>query len=151
MEKQKKTSNKTEVFFYKLCKMKTLKFIFAVVVVALLFGGCKYDFIVPEKVIDPDDPNTEQVSFLNDILPIFTNNNSCTSCHQAGGIAPDLSAGNAYSSINSAKYINSVTPEESLIYTEPDPANTDVHSHKKYSAAQAALILTWIKQGAQDN
>lgn len=131
--------------------MKTLKFIFAVVVVALLLGGCKYDFIVPEQIINPDDPNADQVSFSADILPIFNNNNNCTACHKTGGISPDLTTANAYTSLNTAKYINTANPEQSLIYTEPDPANTGVHTHKKYSAAQAAFVLTWIKQGAQNN
>ncbi|MFW6370148.1 MAG: c-type cytochrome [Bacteroidota bacterium] len=128
--------------------MKTLKLIFTIVAVALLFSQCQYDFIVPEEIIDPDDPSAEEVSFSAEIIPIFANN--CTACHNTGGQRPDLTAENAYSVLTgTTRYINEDTPEESLIYTRAHPSNTD--SHPKYSEAEAALVLTWIKQGAQNN
>ncbi len=115
-----------------------------VVMVSVLAGGCKYDWILPEEVpvIDPEVP----ISFTQEILPIFSEKN-CTACHD-GSPAPDLSEANAYASINSASYINRTTPEESVIYTEPHP---DGEHTVKYSAAQAALILAWIEQGAENN
>jgi hypothetical protein len=128
--------------------MKIFKLLFAVVAVTLVLSGCKYDFIVPEDVPDPDDPNAEQVSFSQEILPIFSAH-SCTSCHDTGGQMPDLTAENAYSSINTTRYINFDTPEESLIYTRPHPSNTG--SHPTYSEAQAAKLLLWINQGAKNN
>ncbi len=128
--------------------MKTLKFFITVVVIALLFGGCKYDFILEEEtvVINPDDPDAVQVSFSSDILPIFTSN--CIACHKTGGQAPDLTADKAYASLGSS--INTSSPETSIIYTEPNP-DTSVHTHKKYTANQAALVLAWIQQGAKNN
>jgi hypothetical protein len=149
-EKTKKTSNTKEVFFYKIeCKMRTLKFLITIVVIALLFGGCKYDFILPEEVpiVDPEDPNAEQISFSSAIVPIFTG--KCISCHKTGGQIPDLTADNAFPSLNSTRYINSASPEESRIYSRANPANTD--SHPKYSAAEAAKVLGWIQQGAKNN
>ena len=129
--------------------MKTFKLLFAVVVVALLFSQCAYDFIVPEEiiVIDPDDPDAEQISFSGAIVPIFTA--KCVSCHKTGSQIPDLTAANAFSSLNSTRYISSSSAAESKIYTKPNPANTD--SHPKYSAAEAALVLGWIQQGAKNN
>lgn len=115
-----------------------------VVMASVLVGGCKYDWILPEEMpdIDPDEP----ISFSQQILPIFSEKN-CTACHD-GSPAPDLTEANAYSSINTASYINTTTPEESSLYTEPHP---DGGHPVKYSAAQAALILAWIEQGAQNN
>jgi hypothetical protein len=125
--------------------MKTLK-LFAVILLALFFSQCKYDFIVPEEVIDPTDPNVEVISFSNEIVPIFTDLN-CIACHTTGATAPDLTSANAYSSIVPS-YVNLDNPEESEILTKPGPSS----SHpKKYSEAQAALILTWIVQGAENN
>ena len=131
--------------------MKTLKFLFTVVVIALLFGGCKYDFIVEEEipVVDPEDPNAEQISFSSDILPIFTTGNNCTSCHSTGKTAPDLTATKAYSALIS-KYVNTTSPEQSKIYTVPK-SDVSGHSQKKYTANQAALVLLWIQQGAKNN
>lgn len=128
--------------------MKIFKLLFALVLVTFIFSGCKYDFIVPEEVVDPDDPDVEVVSFSEDIIPIFSDNN-CTACHDTGGQIPDLTAANAYSSINTSRYINTSSPEESNIYTRPHPSNSG--SHPKYSEAEAALVLTWIKQGAENN
>jgi len=126
--------------------MKTLKFIFAVVVVALLMGGCKYDFIVPEEI---PTPNPDQpVSFATQIVPIFTTDD-CVSCHKAGGQSPDLTSADIYSQIVPA-LVDTTNPESSIIYDFPAPS-TSKHSWKKYSAAQAAYILNWIKEGAKDN
>ncbi len=122
----------------------------AIVVITLLFGACKYDFILPEEIPDPNDPNTDEVKFSEQVLPIFTNNNNCTACHDTGGQIPDLTAGNAYNAINNTRYLNSVNPEQSRIYTVAHP-DTDGHKQKKYTATQAAVILTWIKQGAKNN
>lgn len=125
--------------------MKTLK-LFALVFVALLLSQCKYDFIVPEEVVDPTDPDAEEVSFSGQIAPIFTNLD-CIACHKTGATSPDLTSANAYSSIVPSR-VNLDNPEESKIYTKPSPSG----SHpKKYSDAQAALVLTWITQGAKNN
>ena len=131
--------------------MKIVRILIMVFVVTSLFNGCSYNFIVPEEVpvIDPDDPDAPQVSFASDIIPIFTANNNCTSCHN-GNQAPDLRAENAFAAINTSRYINTATPAESKIYTYCSPETT-THMRKKYNSAQAALILAWIQQGAKNN
>lgn len=117
--------------------------------IALLNSGCKYDWVIPEEipVIDPDDPN-QQISFSEDILPIFVNGNNCTACH-GGSQVPDLREDMAYTSINTTRYINKSTPEESRIYMVPNPESGS--HYKQYTATQAALILAWIQQGAKNN
>ena len=125
--------------------MKALKIIFSMIALALVMGGCAYNFFPEEEDIpDTTDPDTaEPVSFSATIAPVFEA--KCTRCHDAGR-APDLTAGNAYSSINRARYINSEDPESSLIYTKA------LTSHSAtYSAAEAANLLLWIKQGANNN
>lgn len=131
--------------------MKLFKILFAVFLVALIFTGCRYSFVVPEQVINPDDPNAPEVSFASQIETIFNNNNNCTQCHTTGKQLPDLSTGHAYASLNTSRYINTASPDQSLIYTHPNPDNASVHTQKKYTAAQAALVLTWITQGAKNN
>lgn len=131
--------------------MKKLKTLFAIIVVALLTSGCVYNFILPEAVIptvDPEDPDAPQISFIAEIAPIF--NSKCIGCHKPGMTAPDLTSANAIAALNNPKYINSATPEESKIYTHPHP-DTGTHTQKKYTANEAALVLGWIVQGAQDN
>jgi len=118
------------------------------IAMALIFGGCAYNFIVEEEVIDPSDPDAPEVSFSTEIVPIFTS--KCIACHYTGNQIPDLTASNAYSSVNTSRYIKTSSPESSLIYTHPDPGTSE-HNWAKYSEAEAALVLTWITQGAQNN
>lgn len=117
---------------------------FIVVLMFLLMGitSCEYEFVEIDEP-DPDIP----VSFAEDIVPVFTANSNCTACHRTGATSPDLSAANAYNSIVPG-LINADNPELSRIYTVPSPAS----SHpSRYTPIQAARLLTWIKQGAQNN
>lgn len=119
-----------------------------VAAVMVMASSCKYDWIIPEEipVIDPDDPN-QVISFSEEILPIFTSGNNCTACHN-GSQAPDLREASAFSSLNSTRYINKTSPEESRIYAFPHPNGSH---YKKYTGTQAALVLAWIQQGAKNN
>ncbi|WP_372647909.1 hypothetical protein [Draconibacterium sp.] len=125
--------------------MKALKIILSIFLIGLIFGGCAYNWIVEEEVIDPTDPDAPEVSFSAEITPIFSA--KCTACHTTGNQMPDLTPSNAYNSLNSSRYINTSDPASSLIYTKPSPTG----SHVKYSESEAALVLTWITQGAQNN
>ena len=127
--------------------MKKSNIYFLLFVIGLLLNACTYDFIAQE-VVTPVDP-TVDVLFSTQILPIFSA--SCIACHKTGGQAPDLTAANAYNSIKSMNLANTAAPETSLIYTFPNPANTSAHTWQKYSASEAELVLTWIKQGAKNN
>jgi len=149
---------KRSLFFFNMMKnYRTMKKISLIIFVfALIFtAGCKYDFIVEEEI--PVDGGgggggggTTDISFAQTIEPIFNNGNNCTACHKTGGTKPDLSTGKAYTSISNAAYINSATPESSKIYSVVEPGSS-THMHKKYTAAQAANVLNWIKQGAKNN
>lgn len=112
---------------------------------SLLLTGCKYDFILPVEV----PPITGSVKFSTQIAPIFSTGGKCTSCHKTGGESPDLSAANAYAAIKPG-LVNTTAPAQSIIYAFPSPT-TGTHSWKKYTAGEAALILAWITEGANNN
>jgi hypothetical protein len=112
------------------------------VVILMITTSCEYEFIEIDQP-DPDVP----VKFSEDILPVFTTNSNCTACHRTGGTPPDLSTANAFGSIVPA-LINSENPELSRIYTVPSPASSHA---SRYTPLQAAKVLNWIKQGAQNN
>lgn len=128
--------------------MKKTGKLLAIAFLILMAAACQYDFIVPEETI-PVEPGTE-ISFATQVLPIFTDNNNCTLCHKTGGTSPDLTAGKAYTQLNTAKYINKAAPEQSLLYKAVAPGQ-GFAGHKTVTAAQAALILGWIQQGAKNN
>jgi hypothetical protein len=112
---------------------------------SLLLTSCKYDFILPVEV----PPITGSVKFSTQIAPIFSTGSKCTSCHKTGGESPDLSAANAYAAIKPG-LVNTAAPAQSIIYALPSPT-TGTHSWKKYTAGEAALILAWITEGANNN
>jgi hypothetical protein len=117
---------------------------FATFLITIGLFSCQYETIE----VDLPDP-AEPVSFLSDIIPIFTSNNNCTACHDTGATAPDLTASNAFNSIVPA-LINTEDPQSSRIYQFPHPSSA-THGFKKYTHLQAALVLAWIEQGAENN
>jgi hypothetical protein len=124
------------------------KIIFGLLFLFLILGwqGCIYDFVAPD-VTTPVDPSVP-ILFATQIQPIFTAN--CILCHKTGGTSPDLTAGNAYNSINSSKYINTSSPAQSLIYRRVIPTG-GFTGHFNLPSDQAALLLGWIQQKAQNN
>jgi hypothetical protein len=131
--------------------------LFAVAIMSMT--GCEKDY---NYVAKPTTNNgggggtggTTTVSFATDVQPIFTANCATASCH-GGTIEPNLSAGNAYSSITGGGYINTGEPTSSDLYrriTLPssDPAFMP-EGGTALSGDKVAKILTWIQEGAQNN
>jgi len=107
--------------------------------------GCYYDQVYVAPEIPDLPPPDEEISFDTQIQPIFTA--KCIACHPPTR-SLDLTEGKAYASINNATYIDLGTPAESLIYTKPSPTG----SHPgQYNTTEAALLLRWIEEGAQNN
>lgn len=118
------------------------------VVITIILGtaSCTYEVIAPEA--PPPPPDT--ISFNDDIQPIFDASCAVSGCHDAGGWSPDLSAGNAYSSLTggSTQYVDTDNPENSLLYQK---INTGGSMEEYATAADRVNILTWIEKGAQNN
>src|SRR5215213_4087796 len=84
--------------------------------VVVAFTGCYKDIISPGQ--DPNGP-PQQVSFSGDLLPMLVANCSTSGCHDATPAhKPSLTAANAYKSITSGGYINTLVPTSSIIYNE---------------------------------
>ncbi len=134
--------------------MKKIGIIFLTSFLALVITGCVYNFVIPEQeyTYNPGGSSggggSSDISFSKNVEPIFNTGSNCTACHKSGGTNPDLTTGKAYASI--ASLINTANPENSKIYLYPAPT-TSTHSHKKYTTAEAATVLNWIKQGAKNN
>lgn len=126
--------------------MKRRNIFFIIALVAILFTGCKYDYILPDYV-PPIDNGGNPISFSTQVAPIFSTGNKCTQCHKPGGTSPDLTAANAYTQLMS-QFVNTANPEQSIILTMP---GSSAHSWKKFTATEAQTILQWIKEGAKNN
>lgn len=128
--------------------LKTVLWIVGSLFTIGLLSGCYKDKTV---ILDTGEEITRTVSFSNDIIPIFNKSCNNSGCHSAGAKAPDLTAANAYLSLSAGNYMNSSTPQNSELYLwmtgkkgTPMPLSGP---DKDYNA----LVLAWIKQGAQNN
>ncbi len=114
----------------------------------LLLIGCYKDKTV---VSDTGEEITRTVSFAGDILPLLNSSGNTSGCHNAGGIKPDLSAGNAYVALTNGGYVSTSDAASSqLMLWMTGKKGTPMPTtgvNKDYNA----LVLAWIKQGAQNN
>lgn len=114
----------------------------------LLLTSCYKDKTV---IFDTGEEITRTVTFSGDIITIFNASCNTSGCHNAGGVAPNLTAASAYTALTSGNYITTSNPQNSELYLwmigkkgTPMPLSGP---NKDYNA----LILAWIKQGAQNN
>lgn len=121
--------------------MKKHSIFLILVLLSLFINGCKYDFILPPEV-PVVDPGTPPVSFSTDIIPILTA--KCILCHSTQ--TPTMGASVAFSQLV-PNYVNKTSPASSKFYTVP---TSGTHG-ATVSTAQAALILRWITEGANNN
>ena len=121
--------------------MKKQSIFLILILLSLFLNGCKYDFILPPEVpvVTPGD---QPILFSTQILPILTN--KCILCHSTQ--APTMGASVAYAQLV-PKYVNTASPASSKLYTVP---TSGTHG-ATVSAAQGALILKWITEGAKNN
>jgi hypothetical protein len=160
MLNQRKTQNKlaaasgfsTENFPLKnkFSSMRNTKIMLCTSLIGLLLvfaASCKYDEILPEPV-EPIEPG---VSFAEDLIPIFNEGCNTSGCHGVNEFDPDLSPANAYDALFEGGYIDTIMPENSLLYRwmrgdegAPMPING---TNPTYNAT----VLAWIQEGALNN
>lgn len=120
-----------------------------ITILILAVSGC-YKTITIVK--NPGSDITTEMSFANDIIPIFEKSCALSGCHSSGGKAPDLSSANAFNSLINGSYIKANDPDNSelmLWLTGKKPAVMPLGSGPNQEIN--AKIYAWIKQGAKNN
>ena len=112
-----------------------------------LLVSCYKDKTVIEEAAEV----TRTVSFSKDIVPIFNKSCNTSGCHSAGGLKPDLSANNAYNVLTSGSYYSKSKPSSSFLYQKMLGNKGAVMPISGSNSEYNALILAWIKQGANNN
>lgn len=125
---------------------KIIGFLASLTIVLLI--GCYKDKTV---FLDTGEVITRTVSFTNDIIPIFNSSCNISGCHSTGGKSPDLTVLNAYNSLTNGGYITISDPQTSLIYLWMTGKRGTPMPVSGINKDFNALILAWIKQGAQNN
>jgi hypothetical protein len=147
----------------------TIAGIIFIILIALLFTGCKHDPILQPGMIattstsQPENnppsytDNTcdpDSVYFNNDILPLFISNCAKSNCHDAAGHQHGVIL-NSYSNIISTGDIEAGNPSagkimEALTTNELDDRMPPPPAAPLFNS-QINLINTWINQGALNN
>jgi hypothetical protein len=105
--------------------------------------GCYKDIITES---DPDGPPM-QVSFKDELLPIFTKSCALSGCHAAGAHTPELTEANAYKSLNNGVYVNTLIPRQSKLY---EMINGEMSTYIP-SPLDKRKVYDWIRNGAPNN
>ena len=121
-------------------KRKILHVIMLMIGIVTIFS-CQYEKIM----IDAPDP-TVPVSYSGDLQPIW--DKSCVGCHGTGGTSPDLTPANSYNALFAGGFVDTLSPQTSIIYTCMMPGGSMASFT---NANEAGLVLNWITQGAKNN
>jgi hypothetical protein len=110
----------------------------------LIFASCAKHTVKPEQ---SNIDTTQKVSYKDNIQPMFTASCLGSFCH-SGSVAPNLMEGQSYNSIISGNFVNTATPNQSVLYIEMAPGGgMSMHC----TTADADLVLLWITKGALNN
>ena len=115
------------------------------ILLAVVFFSCKY-----EK-IELSDELPQNVSFQNELVPVFNQSCNVIGCHTAGGIWPDLSEGNAFEAITTGGQLDLNTPENSKLYMRMIDMQSPMPLSGILSKTQTDKVLVWIREGANNN
>ena len=136
--------------------MKNKILSFLIIPALLIIGtttGCYYDEVILDPSTYEEGPNGsgDLVSFNGEILTIFNSGCNISGCHNQGGTAPDLSAGNAYNALINGGYIDLVSPNKSELYRWVNGEGSVTMPISGTDPVIVNKILTWIQQGAENN
>lgn len=116
----------------------------------LTFGiglsGCYKDIIKPDLPKDPNAP-PQQVSFANELKPLFAASCGLVGCHVTGAHKPYLTPDVSYQQIVNGGYVNLALPSQSIFISK---LNGDMSQYMP-SADNRQKVLDWIRNGAPNN
>ena len=116
----------------------------------LTFGiglsGCYKDIIKPELPVDPNAP-PQQVSFNNELKPLFASSCPQAGCHVSGAHKPYLTPDVSYLQIVNGGFVNTALPKQSRLYIM---INGEMQQYIP-SAADRQKVYDWIRNGAPNN
>lgn len=129
-----------------MLKIKSIKILVTLgFIVSFGLSSCEW------KEYDPEADGIENVSFTNDIMPIFNQSCNTIGCHSENGIAPDLSPANAFQDLRDKNMIDLTTPENSELYIRMTDIKSPMPLDGILSGQKTKTVLVWIQEGAQNN
>ena len=126
---------------------KAVTALFLLAATIFFLSGCYKD----KTVILDEAAVTKTVSFSKDLIPILNKSCNTSGCHSSGGQTPNLAEANAFNSLSVGNYYSKSAPESSLIYLKLTGKKGTPMPVSGVNKEYAALVLAWIKQGANNN
>ncbi len=117
-----------------------------VLIIGIGFSGCYKDIIKPDLPKDPNAP-PKQVSFSNELKPLFSAKCTDVGCHVSGAHKPYLTADVSYQQIVNGGYVNLALPNQSILYKK---INGEMQQYIP-SADDRQKVFDWIRNGAPNN
>ncbi|PKP45100.1 MAG: hypothetical protein CVT95_09535 [Bacteroidetes bacterium HGW-Bacteroidetes-12] len=127
--------------------MKNIVQLLVVAIIGLTTYSCYHDKL-PEPILE-EEIIVDNVSFKDDIQPIFTQN--CINCHN-GTLPPDLRVGNSYSALTNGNFISPSNKAASILYKSlTGNGASQMPPSLPLEQAKINLVGQWIDQGALNN
>ncbi len=126
--------------------MKKLFQLLILITISLFVSSCYYESIY--EPVSEDEDNLENISYQNDINPLWA---QCVGCHN-GNEPPDLREDVSYDNLLNGFVIPN-NAEESILYKSLlglDGVSL-MPPGSQWSDAKINLVKAWINQGALDN
>ncbi len=109
-------------------------------------SSCYKDVIIPDLPKDPNAP-PKQVSFANELRPLFNTSCATAGCHVSGAHKPYLTPDISYQQIVNGGYVNLSLPSQSVLHIK---LNGDMSQYMP-SADNRQKVFDWIRNGAPNN
>jgi hypothetical protein len=108
--------------------------------------SCYKDIIKPNLADDPEG-TPKQVSFANELKPLFNTSCALAGCHVTGAHKPYLTVDISYTQIVNGGFVNLALPKESILYK-------NIYGEMAQyipSAKDKQKVYDWIRNGAPNN
>lgn len=128
---------------------KLIIFTGLIFMVAVAFTGCYRDVIMPDPKDAPVDPNgpPQQVSFKNELAPMFNSKCALSGCHVTGSEKPYLTPDVSYNQLVNGGYVNITVPAQSELWIM---INNEMSTYIP-SSSDKQKVYDWIRNGAPNN
>ena len=123
-----------------------LLYIGLILIAGIALESCYKDIIKPDLPKDPNAP-PQQVSFKNELAPLFGASCTDVGCHVTGGHHPYMTPDVSYQEIVNGGYVNTAIPKESILYKQ---IYGDMGVHLP-SLTDRQKVYDWIRNGAPNN
>ncbi len=124
----------------------------ALVVFSVSYIACMYDPIVPfQEPTVSDTCSPDSVYYANTIAPLLNSSCATSGCHDSKTRRSGVDISDHF---NTIQEVNLSDPSRSKLYrvlSESGEERMPPAPSSQFTAAQKALILQWIQQGAKNN